>query len=155
MDAVDHRRLPSPKEARFGPGAAMTSGQYVLLLVLCVLLTLGTGLALLVGGRRALEGLSVDPAVARPVVAMIVVIYQLVTLGVLALTSPIAPPPPPPLQHLVTKLGTVLLIVAVGYAVALHAISATAERRWARPWVVPLEPWQAEDKSTPKADSKV
>ncbi len=96
--------------------------QYITLLVVSVGLTFLVGRLLVVAGEPFLQEVFEDTKVTRSVNLLLSVLFHLVTLGVLAISSVIDVGPDPvtqPFQRFVARLGVVLLILGLAYGISM------------------------------------
>jgi hypothetical protein len=94
-----------------------------------VLLSLGAGAVVLDGqliranGRIYLQALHEDADVAYSVNRLITALFHLVMLGLTALLSTVNLPFGSPMEATITKLGVILLALAVAHAATMFALS--------------------------------
>jgi hypothetical protein len=105
------------------------TAQYVVMLVLSIGLTFMVGRILLVSGQPFLDEVFADRGVAESVNRLLVVLFHLLTLGVLALISTVGIDAGGVLQTMVTKLGVVLLILGIAYGVSMLVLLGVRDRR--------------------------
>lgn len=106
-----------------------SNAQYVFMLVASLGLTFSVGRVLLAGGRPFLDEMFADSAVAGSVNRLLVVLFHLVTLGVLALISTIDVGSGSVLQVMVTKLGVVLLVLGLAHGISMAVLLRVRDRR--------------------------
>lgn len=96
-----------------------TTGQYLTLLVVSILLTFGVGQFLIRAGEPFLNEVFRDSKVTRSLNLLLSVLFHLVTLGVLAIISVVDVDAGGALQTFVVKLGVVLLVLGVAYGISM------------------------------------
>lgn len=106
----------------------MSTDSYLIFLSLGVLLVLIDGLILYRSGLRYL-GTAYQPANARSVMQLVIVLFHLVVLGALALISTIDVATGLPARDLVVKLGVVLLTLGVAHGATMAILKALRDRR--------------------------
>ncbi|ALE75577.1 hypothetical protein Ae168Ps1_3364 [Pseudonocardia sp. Ae168_Ps1] len=106
------------------------TGGYLTLVVIGVLITVGVGQILLRSGKPFLEDVFQSKETADSINRLLVVLFHLLTLGVLAMIS-IAdfPQDAGPAQTIVFKIGVVLLLVGIAYGICMLVLLRIRERR--------------------------
>ncbi|MBC3194585.1 hypothetical protein H7X46_26400 [Pseudonocardia sp. C8] len=106
------------------------TGTYLTLVVIGVLVTVGVGQILLRSGQPFLEDVFRNNESAHSVNRLLVVLFHLLTLGVLGMISIIdVPENAGPAQTIVFKLGVVLLLVGIAYGISMLVLLRIRERR--------------------------
>lgn len=106
------------------------TGSYLTLVVIGVLITVAVGQILLRQGQPFLDEVFRNKETAHSLNRLLVVLFHLLTLGVLGMISiiPVAQSAGPA-QTVVFKLGLVLLIVGIAYGVSMLVLLRLRERR--------------------------
>ncbi|WIY00243.1 hypothetical protein QRX60_40300 [Amycolatopsis mongoliensis] len=99
----------------------MSTNAYLSFLVIGVVLVLIDGQIIYRSGRRYLENSYGDPAAGASMTRLVTVLFHLATLGVLALVSTIDIGGD--LTGVVTRVGVLLLILALAHGITLAALS--------------------------------
>jgi hypothetical protein len=103
---------------------------YVTVVVLGALLTVLVGALLYRNGEPFLDEVFADQEKARSVNRLLVVLFNLVVLGILALFSVVDVPwVSGAFQIVVTKLGVVLLVLGIAHGTTMVALSRIRARR--------------------------
>lgn len=103
---------------------------YVTVVVLGALLTVLVGVLLYRNGEPFLDEVFADREKARSVNRLLVVLFNLVVLGILALFSVVDVPwVSGAFQIVVTKLGVVLLVLGIAHGTTMLALSRIRARR--------------------------
>ncbi|MBP2364930.1 hypothetical protein [Pseudonocardia parietis] len=106
------------------------TGSYLTLVVIGVLITVGVGQILLRQGQPFLDEVFQNKESAHSLNRLLVVLFHLLTLGVLGMISIIdVTESAGPAQTIVFKLGLVLLIVGIAYGVSMLVLLRLRERR--------------------------
>ncbi|MDN5915899.1 MAG: hypothetical protein L0I76_12440 [Pseudonocardia sp.] len=106
------------------------TGGYIALIVIGILITVGVGQILYRSGEPFLEEVFQNKDTARSLNRLLVLLFHLLTLGVLAMISIVdTPSGTSPLQTIVFKIGVVLLIVGIAYGVSMLVLIRVRERR--------------------------
>ena len=106
------------------------TGAYLMLVVVGVLITVGVGQILLRSGQPFLEDVFRNNESAHSINRLLVVLFHLLTLGVLGMISIIpVPSDAGPAQTIVFKLGVVLLLVGIAYGISMLVLLRIRERR--------------------------
>lgn len=106
------------------------TGGYIVLVVVGILITVGVGQILYRSGEPFLEEVFQNKDTARSLNRLLVLLFHLLTLGVLAMISIVdTPSGTSPLQAIVFKIGVVLLIVGIAYGVSMLVLIRVRERR--------------------------
>lgn len=100
----------------------MDTDSYIAFLVVSSLLVVIDAVIITISGRRYLSD---DDHPGRSVAAswLITTLFSLIVLGLVALISTVDLPVDGPLQKLVTKLGLVLLLLAVAHAITMAILT--------------------------------
>lgn len=108
----------------------VSTGGYIALILVGLLITIGVGQILFRSGEPFLEEVFQNKETARSLNRLLGVLFHLLTLGVLAMIS-IAdiPSGSGPVQTIVFKIGVVLLIVGIAYGVSMLVLLRIRERR--------------------------
>ncbi|ANY06804.1 hypothetical protein [Pseudonocardia sp. HH130630-07] len=106
------------------------TGSYLALVVIGVVITVGVGQILLRSGQPFLEDVFQNNETAHSINRLLVVLFHLLTLGVLGMIS-IVPVPDTTntAQTIVFKMGVVLLLVGIAYGVSMLVLLRIRERR--------------------------
>lgn len=113
---------------------------YVTVVVLGAVLTIVVGLILYRVGEPFLEEVFGDRRRARSMNRLLVVLFNLVVLGILALISVIDVPwVQGEVQLVVTKLGVVLLVLGAAHGFAMYGLGRIRSRRRLLPPVDEVE----------------
>ena len=102
---------------------------YLVFVVLGVILVLVVGQMLNRAGRVYLEEVFPDARVANSVSKLLAVLFYLFALGLLGIISTMDVPPEGAAQVVVTKLGVVLLVLGIVFAVTMLVLSRIRSRR--------------------------
>lgn len=106
------------------------TGTYLTLVVIGVLITFGVGQILLRSGQPFLEEVFQSGETAHSINRLLVVLFHLLTLGVLGMISIVdVPQNAGPAQTVVFKIGVVLLLVGIAYGVSMLVLLRIRERR--------------------------
>ncbi|MFP5069241.1 hypothetical protein ACLFMI_06200 [Pseudonocardia nantongensis] len=106
------------------------TGSYLALVLVGVLITVGVGQILLRSGQPFLEDVFQNNETAHSINRLLVVLFHLLTLGVLGMISIIpVPSDAGPAQTIVFKIGVVLLLVGIAYGVSMLVLLRIRERR--------------------------
>jgi hypothetical protein len=106
------------------------TGGYLTLVVIGVLITVGVGQILLRSGKPFLEDVFQSQETADSINRLLVVLFHLLTLGVLAMISIVdVPQDAGPVQTIVFKIGVVLLLVGIAYGICMLVLLRIRERR--------------------------
>jgi hypothetical protein len=107
----------------------MSTGQYLIFLVVAVALTAAVGRVLFLSGEPFLEEVFRSKETARSLNKLLTVLFHLLTLGVLAIISTVEVPVDGVVQTMVTKFGIVLVIVGIAYGVSMLVLLKIRDRR--------------------------
>jgi hypothetical protein len=111
-------------------GVVMDSNtDYLVFVVLGVVLVLLVGQLLVRAGQVYLEEVFPDRRVASSVSRLLAVLFYLFALGLLGIISTMDVPVEGAAQVVVTKLGVVLVVLGIVYAVAMVVLSRIRSRR--------------------------
>ncbi|MFP5019202.1 hypothetical protein [Pseudonocardia phyllosphaerae] len=106
------------------------TGSYLMLVVIGVLITVGVGQILLRSGLPFLEDVFQHKETAQSINRLLVVLFHLLTLGVLAMISIVdIPKNAGAVQTIVFKIGVTLLLVGVAYGICMLVLLRIRERR--------------------------
>lgn len=106
------------------------TGSYLTLVIVGVLITFGVGQILLRSGQPFLDDVFRNKESAHSINRLLVVLFHLLTLGVLGMISIIeVSASAGPAQTIVFKLGLVLLIVGIAYGISMLVLLRIRERR--------------------------
>lgn len=106
------------------------TGSYLTLVIVGVLITVGVGQILLRSGQPFLDDVFRNKESAHSINRLLVVLFHLLTLGVLGMISIIeVPADAGPAQTIVFKLGVVLLLVGIAYGISMLVLLRIRERR--------------------------
>jgi hypothetical protein len=133
----------------------VTTGQYLVFLVVALALTVAVGRVLFLSGEPFLEEVFQSKETARSLNLLLTVLFHLLTLGVLAIISTIDVPVEGVLQTMVTKFGVVLVIVGIAYGVSMLVLFRVRERRRAAITAENVQVRIAEQKSRPAGGEPV
>jgi len=106
------------------------TASYLTLVVIGILITVGVGQILLRSGQPFLEDVFQNKESAHSINRLLVVLFHLLTLGVLGMISVIdVPADAGTAQTVVFKIGVVLLLVGIAYGVSMLVLLRIRERR--------------------------
>ncbi|RZT89182.1 hypothetical protein EV383_6141 [Pseudonocardia sediminis] len=106
------------------------TGGYIALIIVGIVITVGVGQILYRSGEPFLEEVFQNKDTARSLNRLLVLLFHLLTLGVLAMISIVdIPSGTSGLQAIVFKTGVVLLIVGIAYGVSMLVLLRVRERR--------------------------
>lgn len=106
------------------------TGGYIMLVVVGVLITFGVGQILLRSGQPFLDDVFQSKETAHSINRLLVVLFHLLTLGVLGMISLVeVPDGAGTAQTIVFKLGVVLLLVGIAYGICMLVLLRIRERR--------------------------
>ena len=109
----------------------MGTNAYVIFLVLGVLLVVIDGQLIYRGGRRYMESSAADSG--DSMVTLVTVLFHLAALGVVALLSVVDLGADTAVTAIMSRLGIVLLLLAVAHGVAMGVISHVRDEELAQP----------------------
>jgi hypothetical protein len=104
------------------------NSSYVMFLILGTALVFADGQIIYRSGLRYLANSFGDRGSARSLARLVSVLFHLAMLGVLALISTLDVPASNPLQEVVVRLGVVLVLLAIGHAVAISILTRLRDR---------------------------
>jgi len=133
----------------------MTTGQYLIFLVVAVALTVAVGRVLFMSGEPFLEEVFQSKETARSLNTLLTVLFHLLTLGVLAIISTVEVPVEGIVQTMVTKFGFVLVIVGIAYGVSMLVLLKVRDRRRAAAVSANVQMRLAEQKTARQTDAGV
>jgi preprotein translocase subunit SecG len=102
---------------------------YLVFVILGVLLVVAVGQLLIRSGQVYLAEVFPDPRVAGSVSKLLAVLFYLFALGVLGIISTMDVPVEGAAQTVVTKLGVVMLVLGVVFAVTMVGLARIRARR--------------------------
>jgi len=102
---------------------------YLMFVVLGVVLVIMVGQLLIRSGQVYLEEVFPDARVARSVSKLLAVLFHLFALGLLGIISTMNVPVEGAAQVVVTKLGVVMLVLGIVYALTMLVLSRIRARR--------------------------
>jgi hypothetical protein len=105
------------------------TGGYLALVVVGVAITVAVGQILLRTGQPFLEDVFQNTETSHSINRLLVVLFHLLTLGVLGMISVIDIDSITGVQQIVFKIGAVLLIVGIAYGVSMLVLLRIRERR--------------------------
>lgn len=105
------------------------TGTYLMLVVIGVVITVVVGQILLRSGQPFLEDVFQHKETAHSINRLLVVMFHLLTLGVLGMVSIVDVDGGGTAQTVVFKLGFVLLIVGIAYGISMLVLLRVRERR--------------------------
>ncbi|BBG05549.1 MULTISPECIES: hypothetical protein [Pseudonocardia] len=106
------------------------TASYLTLVVIGILITVGVGQILLRSGQPFLDDVFQNKESAHSINRLLVVLFHLLTLGVLGMISVIdVPADAGTAQTVVFKIGVVLLLVGIAYGVSMLVLLRIRERR--------------------------
>lgn len=105
------------------------TGTYLVLVVIGVVITIAVGQILLRSGQPFLEDVFQHKETAHSINRLLVVMFHLLTLGVLGMISIVPVDAGGTTQTVVFKIGVVLLIVGIAYGVSMLVLLRVRERR--------------------------
>jgi hypothetical protein len=104
--------------------------EYIAFLVVGVLLVVIDGQLILRSGRTYLrEAYGEEGAAATSITRLVVILFHLIVLGLLALISTISVGGADVLPRIVTKLGVVLLLLALAHGATIAILTRIRERQ--------------------------
>lgn len=106
----------------------MDINSFVLFLVLGIVLVAVDGQIIYRAGSRYLENSYTDDSSAGSMARLVSVLFHLAVLGVLALLSTIDFSADTPLESVVMRLGVLLLVLAIGHAIAIKVLTRMRDR---------------------------
>ncbi|MGH3858850.1 hypothetical protein [Actinokineospora sp.] len=106
----------------------MDINSFVLFLVLGIVLVAVDGQIIYRAGSRYLENSYTDDSSAGSMARLVSVLFHLAVLGVLALLSTIDFSADSPLESVVTRLGVLVLVLAIGHAIAIKVLTRMRDR---------------------------
>ena len=133
----------------------VTTGQYLVFLVVALALTVAVGRVLFLSGEPFLEEVFQSKDTARSLNLLLTVLFHLLTLGVLAIISTINVPVDGVVQTMVTKFGVVLVVVGIAYGVSMLVLFRVRERRRAAVTAENVQVRIAEQKARPAGGEPV
>lgn len=101
---------------------------FVVFLVLGIVLVAVDGQIIYRAGSRYLENSYTDDSSAGSMARLVSVLFHLAVLGVLALLSTIEFSADSPTESVVIRLGVLLLILAIGHAIAIKVLTRMRDR---------------------------
>ena len=131
----------------------MTTGQYLIFLVVAVALTAGVGRVLFVSGEPFLEDVFQNKDTARSLNMLLTVLFHLLTLGVLAIISTVEVPVEGIVQTMVTKFGIVLVVVGIAYGISMLVLLKVRDRRRSATVAANVQARLAEQKAVRSTDA--
>lgn len=105
------------------------TGGYLALVVVGVAITVGVGQILLRPGQPFLEDVFQSKETSHSINRLLVVLFHLLTLGVLGMISVIDIDSITGVQQIVFKIGVVLLVVGIAYGISMLVLLRIRERR--------------------------
>lgn len=105
------------------------TGGYLALVVVGVAITVGVGQILLRTGQPFLEDVFQSKETSHSINRLLVVLFHLLTLGVLGMISVIDIDIITGVQQIVFKIGVVLLVVGIAYGISMLVLLRIRERR--------------------------
>lgn len=105
------------------------TGGYLALVVVGVAITVGVGQILLRTGQPFLEDVFQSKETSHSINRLLVVLFHLLTLGVLGMISVIDIDSITGVQQIVFKIGVVLLVVGIAYGISMLVLLRIRERR--------------------------
>lgn len=104
-------------------------GEYVLVLLIGLVLTLIVGQILMRAGQEFLAEVFPGSGTARSVNRLLVVLFHLVVLGILSIISTVDVPGEGLLETVVTKVGVVLLVLGAAHGATLLVLARIRAKR--------------------------
>ncbi|SDI22889.1 hypothetical protein SAMN05192558_10143 [Actinokineospora alba] len=101
---------------------------FALFLVLGIVLVAVDGQIIYRAGSRYLENSYTDDSSAGSMARLVSVLFHLAVLGVLALLSTIDFSADSPTESVVIRLGVLLLVLAIGHAIAIKVLTRMRDR---------------------------
>ncbi|ALE86407.1 hypothetical protein [Pseudonocardia sp. HH130629-09] len=105
------------------------TGGYLALVVVGVAITVGVGQILLRTGQPFLQDVFQSKETSHSINRLLVVLFHLLTLGVLGMISVIDIDSITGVQQIVFKIGVVLLVVGIAYGISMLVLLRIRERR--------------------------
>jgi hypothetical protein len=105
------------------------TAEYITLLVISVAITIAVGRVLSVSGEPFLQEVFQDEKVTRSVNRLLLVLFYLITIGVLTIISVWQIDVGSQLQNMVVKIGIVLIVLGIAYGISMLVLIRVRERR--------------------------
>jgi hypothetical protein len=105
------------------------SAEYITLLVISIVITIGVGRLLVMSGQPFLQEVFQNEKVTTSVNRLLSVLFHLITIGVLTIISVWSIDVGTQLQNMVVKLGIVLIVLGIAYGVSMLVLIRVRERR--------------------------
>ena len=105
------------------------TAEYISLLVISIVITIGVGQVLMRSGEPFLQEVFQDEKVTSSVNRLLSVLFYLITIGVLTIISVWSVNIGSQLQNMVVKLGIVLIVLGVAYGISMLVLMRVRERR--------------------------
>ena len=105
------------------------TAEYVTLLVISIVITVGVGRILIMSGQPFLQEVFQNEKVTTSVNRLLSVLFHLITIGVLTIISVWSIDVGTQLQNMVVKLGIVLIVLGIAYGVSMLVLIRVRERR--------------------------
>ena len=105
------------------------TAEYITLLVISIVITVGVGRILIMSGQPFLQEVFQNEKVTTSVNRLLSVLFHLITIGVLTIISVWSIDVGTQLQNMVVKLGIVLIVLGIAYGVSMLVLIRVRERR--------------------------
>ena len=105
------------------------TAEYITLLVISIVITVGVGRILIMSGQPFLQEVFQNEKVTTSVNRLLSVLFHLITIGVLTIISVWSIDVGTQLQNMVVKLGIVLIVLGIAYGVSMLVLIRIRERR--------------------------
>ena len=105
------------------------TAEYITLLVISIVVTIGVGQVLMISGQPFLQEVFQDTKVTTSVNRLLSVLFYLITIGVLTIISVWSVDIGSQLQNMVVKLGIVLIVLGIAYGISMLVLVRVRERR--------------------------
>ncbi|WP_158887215.1 hypothetical protein [Amycolatopsis anabasis] len=109
----------------------MDTQAYVVFLIIGVILVVLDGQIIYRSGRRFLENSYGDPAASGAMTRLITVMFHFAVLGILGLISTIDMGGRTPTEAVVTRLGVVLILLAIAHGITLAILARLRDEQMA------------------------
>ena len=105
------------------------SAEYITLLVISIVITIGVGRLLVMSGQPFLQEVFQNEKVTTSVNRLLSVLFHLITIGVLTIISVWSIDVGTQLQNMVVKLGIVLIVLGIAYGVSMLVLIRVRQQR--------------------------
>ena len=105
------------------------TAEYITLLVISIVITVGVGRILMMSGQPFLREVFHDEQVTTSVNRLLSVLFHLITIGVLTMISVWSIDVGTQLQNMVVKLGIVHIVLGVAYGISMLVLIRVRQQR--------------------------